>query len=91
MKNKLKDRRAETKQYEHDTPANFVLKRYIKYALDAAIDVVLPSKINRPVLSLSPNRIFFPDRCRPSDATNPYAAIPINGSGTPGWHKLSSH
>lgn len=30
VKNKLNDNRADTKQYEHEAPANFVLKMYKK-------------------------------------------------------------
>ena len=84
MKNKLNDNKADIRQYEHDAPENFVPRMYKKYALAAAMEVVLPSIIKRPVGSSIPKGKFFLLNCRPSDATNPYATIPISGRGTPG-------
>lgn len=84
IKNKLNDNNADIRQYEHDTPENFVPRRYKKYALAAAMEVVLPSKIKRPLDSSIPKGKFFLVNSRPSDATNPYATIPISGRGTPG-------
>lgn len=84
MKNKLNDNKADIRQYEHDAPENLVPRMYKKYALAAAMEVVLPSIIKRPVDSSIPKGKFFLLNCRPSDATNPYATIPISGRGTPG-------
>nr|GMD58208.1 hypothetical protein Iba_chr11fCG3340 [Ipomoea batatas] len=83
VKNKLKDKTADTKQYKHHSPGNLVLRMYKKYALAAAIEVVVPSKTNLPLASsISSGNCFLPN-CSPSAATTPYATIPINGSGTP--------
>lgn len=71
MKNKLNDNNADVRQYEHVIPVNFVLKMYKKYALAAAMEVVLPSKIMRPYDSLIPNGKFFLPNSRPSTPTNP--------------------
>jgi hypothetical protein len=84
MKNKLNDNKADIRQYEHDAPENFVTRIYKKYELAAAMEVVLPSRIKRPLDSLIPKGRFFLVNCRPSAATNPYATIPINGRGIPG-------
>lgn len=71
MKNKEKDKKAEAKQYKQGSPANFVLRMYKKYALATAMDVVVTSKIDRPVvLSISKGN-FFPPKLRPSIATTP--------------------
>lgn len=48
MKNKLNDNKADVRQYEHVAPEKIVLRMYKKYALAAAIEVELPSKIKRP-------------------------------------------
>lgn len=47
MKNKLKERKADNKQYEHEVPENCVLRMYKKQALAAAMEVVVPSKTRR--------------------------------------------
>lgn len=82
-KNKVNDNRADTRQYEHEIPGNFVFRMYRKYALAAAIEVVVPSNTKRPSDSSIPNGNFFAANCKLIAPTNPYAAIPITGSGTP--------
>lgn len=82
-KNKLNDNRADTRQYEHDTPENFVFRMYRKYALAAAIEVVVPSMTKRPSDSSIPKGNFFAANCKLIAPTKPYATIPIKGSGTP--------
>lgn len=71
MKNKENDNRAEATQYRQDSPANCVLKMYKKYALATAMDVVVTSKIDRPVVPPISNGSFFPPNCKPSIATTP--------------------
>lgn len=88
IKNKEKDNRAEAKQYKHDSPENFVLRMYKKYALATAMEVVVTSKIERALLSPISKGNFFPPNCRPSVATAPYASIPIKGRGTPDKCKM---
>ena len=56
---------------------------YKKYALAAAIEVVAPSNTACAVDLLIPKRNLFEANWRPSAATKPYAAIPINGRGIP--------
>lgn len=60
-----------------------MLKRYKKYALAVAMDVVIPSKTKRPLDSPSPKGKSFPLNLKPRAATVPYAIIPINGRGMP--------
>lgn len=71
MKNKLNDNRADIKQYEQDAPANCVLSMYKKYALAAAMEVVLPSNSKRPYDSLIPKGELFALNCKLSAVTNP--------------------
>lgn len=82
-KNKLNDNRADTRQYEHVTPENCVFRMYRKYALAAAIEVVVPSNTKRPPDSSIPKGNFLAANCKLTAPTNPYATIPIKGSGTP--------
>ena len=59
MKNKLNDNRADITQYEQDIAVNFVLSMYKKYALAAAMEVVVPSNCKRPYVSLIPKGKLF--------------------------------
>ena len=71
MKNKLNDNRADIKQYEQDVPVNFVLSMYKKYALAAAMEVVIPSNCKRPYVSLIPKGKLFALNCKLSAVTIP--------------------
>lgn len=85
MKNKLKDNAADVEQYKHDSPTNSVLSIYEKYAQATAKKVVIPTKIILPSVSAMPTIVLPPlcCSCKPRVATNPNAAIPNRGSGTP--------
>lgn len=84
MKNKLKERNADNKQYEHEVPENCVLRMYKKQALAAAMEVVIPSKTKLASdFPIPKGKLFAANSCTPSVATNPYAIIPNNGRGTP--------
>lgn len=95
MKNKVKESKADNKQYEQEAPENLVLRMYKKQALAAAMEVVVPSKTRRALDSPIPKGNFFAvNSCTPRVATNPYATIPNNGRGTPEKTKrnlLSKH
>lgn len=53
-KNRLNDRKADTRQYMHDDPESFVLRIYRKYALADAIVVVAANNAKRPLVLLTP-------------------------------------
>lgn len=84
MENKPNDRNAESRQYEHNAPENSVLSTYKKYVLAAAMDAVLLSNSKRPDVSPIPNGKLLELNSKESTVTNPYATIPIKGSGIPG-------
>lgn len=69
--NKLNDNKTEAKQYGQNSPVNFVLRMYKKYALAAAMEVVVPSKTKRPLASPVPRGLLFWPNCIPSIATTP--------------------
>lgn len=87
MKNKLNDKIAEAKQYEHEAPSSLVARVYKKYPLAAAMEAETGSKSKRPSLELILRGTFHPPSFKPRRSTSPYAVIPINGSGTPGTCK----
>lgn len=88
VKNNPNDNTADAKQYEHEAPANLVLRMYKKYALAVAMEVVVPSKAKRALDSPIPKGKSFPANFSPRVVTNPYASIPINGRGTPAKCKI---
>lgn len=69
--NKPNDNKAEAKQYRQNSPENCVLRMYKKYALAAAMEVLVPSKSKRPLASPIPRGILFWPNCIPSTATTP--------------------
>jgi hypothetical protein len=83
-KNRLNDKKADTRQYRHDDPESFVLRIYRKYALADAIAVVIPNNAKRPLLLLIPKGRFPSPSSALRAVTTPYITNPITGRGTPG-------
>lgn len=82
-KNRVNDRKADTRQYGHDDPESFVLRIYRKYALADAIAVVVANNAKRPSVLLIPKGKFPSPSCALRAVTKPYITNPITGRGTP--------